>query len=470
MAAAHFLSRLLTLGGDDRITVPGGQNTNRYGASPFPRSTLGYASSTANDISLPAFRHLAGLMTPWPEDALSDDGFYVAALEGMRGRIRQGWGLDKGTAIVFAPSGTDLEYVPLALAGGPVVNVLIGADEVGSGCVLSAAGRYFADRTAVAERTEKGAVVEGLEGTGLVDIAVRETCGRPRSSADITRRIEDIASTAHEEGRDCLVHVVYGSKTGLVLPDLADLDRLRARHPGMRFVVDACQARLSPGDLGALIERGCIVLLTGSKFMGGPPFSGMALVPAEWTPPASLAPGLAAIFRRGEWPADWRACNHLPRGANPGLLLRLEAALFELERFRALDEADVREVIAAFARHVALLSDALGTALVSPCLTGGGLHTSTLATLNLSVLPSAPDIAVAQRWHRVLAARGLRLGQPVKCIPLPGGGWGGTLRLSLSMPLIAELSCLSPGALEARLSGDMGMIRSVLSAAQKGAA
>ena len=81
---------------------------------------------------------------------LSDDGFYAAALEGMRGRIRQGWGLDDGTAIVFAPSGTDLEYVPLALAGGPVVNVLIGADEVGSGCVLSAAGRYFADRTAVA--------------------------------------------------------------------------------------------------------------------------------------------------------------------------------------------------------------------------------------------------------------------------------------------------------------------------------
>ena len=77
---------------------------------------------------------------------------------------------------------------------------------------------------------------------------------------------------------------------------------------------------------------------------------------------------------------------------------------------------------------------------------------------------------MAQRWHRVLAARGLRLGQPVKCVPLPGGGWGGTLRLSLSMPLIAELSCLSPGALEARLSGDMGMIRSVLSAAQKGVA
>ena len=36
-----------------------------------------------------------------------------------------------------------------------------------------------------------------------------------------------------------------------------------------------------------------------------------------------------------------------------------------LERFRALDEANVREVIAAFARHVALLSDALGTALVA---------------------------------------------------------------------------------------------------------
>src|SRR3546814_1648682 len=70
-------------------------------------------------------------------------------------------------------------------------------------------------------------------------------------------------------------------------------------------------------------------LFRSSKFVGGPPFSGMALIPGGTEPRRALAPGLATIFRRGEWPASWESCTHLPKEANPGLWLRLEAALFE---------------------------------------------------------------------------------------------------------------------------------------------
>lgn len=469
MTAASFVSRLLTLGGDRRITVRDGQNTNQYGSSPFPRSTLGYASSTANDISLPAFRHLTKVMEQWPEGAPSDACFYAGQLESMRRRLRAAYGLPGDTEVVFAPSGTDLEYVALTLAGPRVTNVLIGADEVGSGCVLSAAGRYFAKETAVLGATAKGDPVAGLEDTVLHDIPVRDAGGMARTTTDIRADIAAIARQSAAEGRTCLVHVVYGSKTGLVLPSLADLDTLRNEFPSLRFVVDACQARVAGEDLAALLARDCVVLLTGSKFIGGPPFSGMALVPASWRPETPIAAGLSGVFRRGEWPLAWEACDALPDGANPGLLLRLSAALFELEKFQVLDQQAVARVIDRFGDHVRHLADRLGAGLVEPCLQPGPLHTSTLATLDLTTLPTRPDFAMAQRWHRVLAARGLRLGQPVKCIP-QDGGWGGTLRLSLSMPLIGELVAHPADALDARLARDMDRIFAVISAAQRGAA
>lgn len=467
MSNMKFVSRLLTSGGDRRIKVPEGQNTNQYGSSPFPRSTLGYASATANDISLPAFEHLCGLVRDWPGEAIIDAGFYALRLERLRHRLRAAWGIDSATHVVFAPSGTDLEFVALALAGPDTSNLLVGADEVGSGCILSAAGRYFAHETAVLAKTRKGDQLPGFEGTELIDIAVRDAQGRPRSSRDVADDIDAIVQRELARGRTCLAHVVYGSKTGLVLPDISDLDLLRERHPALRFVVDACQARISGADISDLLDRDCIVLLTGSKFMGGPPFSGMALIPGHWNPPATLPAGLATIFHRGEWPLGWSACDHLPANPNPGLLLRLEAAQFELERFVALPSGDVSRVAECFRQQVRGLVDAIGARLVDPCLQSGDLRASTLATLDLTPLAANPDLAMAQRWHRVLAARGLRLGQPVKCVYEEGRGWGGTLRLCLSMPLIGEFAGMAPGAMQDRMEHDMRSIASVISAAQR---
>lgn len=470
MTAANFVSRLLTLGGDRRICVKPGQNTNQYGSSPYPRSTLGYASSTANDISLPAFEHLTAKMDDWPALATSDGAFYTAELESLRARLRTSWKLPAPTDLVFAPSGTDLEYVALALAGPAVTNVLVGADEVGSGCGLAAGGQFFAKETALRTGTTKGESLGGLADTVLRDVVVRDGAGRSRDSAEIAAQIDLLAQGAASAGRTCLVHLVYGSKTGLVLPSLSDLDWLRTRHPGLKVVVDACQARVTSADLNDLLSRDCVVLLTGSKFIGGPPFSGMALVPPTWRPEAPIAAGLNDVFRRGEWPIAWSACNALPGGANPGLLLRIEAAAFELERYHKCDARRIDFVIKRFGAHVRELADQLGAGLVEPCLSPDALHTATLATLDLSHMSSAPDLAVAQRWHKVLAARGVRLGQPVKCVPLADGRWGGTLRLSLSMPLIGELVQLSRDALDARLSRDMTQIYTVMSAAQRGVA
>ena len=94
----------------------------------------------------------------------------------------------------------------------------------------------------------------------------------------MTARIE----TALADGQHPLVHVVHGSKTGLVLPHLDDIDALTERFgDGLSYVVDACQARITSAAIADYLARGIIVFLTGSKFMGGPPFSGFVLFPAE---------------------------------------------------------------------------------------------------------------------------------------------------------------------------------------------
>lgn len=472
MVEGRFLAALLASGGDGRIELRSGANTNQYGASPFPRSVRAYASSTASDVSLGAFEHLHDVLATWPQDFAHNPEHYRTSLEQLRARIRRSWALADGVEIAFAASGTDLEYLPLAAAAAsstlPVTNILVGQDEVGSGCLLAASGRHFADKTPLGIAVAKGQPLAQLAATDVVAVPIRDDAGTALTSAELTALIEQAARQAIADQRQVLIHVVHGSKTGLVLPDLEAIDGLQQRLGARaRFVVDACQARSTPDMLAHYLERDCAVMVTGSKFIGGPPFSGFAFFPASWAPTAPLAEGLDRVFSRSELPASWSAASFLEQRTNPGLLLRLLAAQFEVERFAAVDPEVRQQVIAAFGSAVRSLADALGAALVSPSLATAELHHATLATLDLSPLRSAPDFAMAQRWHRVLAARGLRLGQPVKCVRQSDGNWGGTLRLSLSMPLIVEFARLPAADLRQRLAIDMGQIADVIRAAEK---
>lgn len=456
--------RLLSEGGDERIVIDPSTGLNRYLCAPRPSNVLAFASTTANDLSAGALVHLQNL--PLVPASPTD---YAARLELLRWRIRSAYRLDGTTAVVFSPSGTDLEYVALACtpAGDrPVTNILLGADEVGSGCIHSANGQHFARRTPLGIVTEPGVPVPGLAEIDVVSIAVRDEDGRPRSSADIADAIDEATSRAQAHDRHVLAHVVHGSKTGLVVPSLDDLDRLGARWgEAVTWVVDACQARISPAAVQAYLARGSIVLLTGSKFVGAPPFCGFALVPQTLVAAAEpLKRGLGKIFRQAEWPAGWPGAELMSSGSNPGLLLRLEAALFEIERYRALDEGSVRSVIGAFGQAVQRLADRLGAALIAdhaPRCANREPELDTMVALDLANLVEGSDFDDASCWHRALVRRGIRLGQPVRCARLPDGRWGPTLRVALSMPMIVERAgdC---GSAADRFAQELGRVGTVL--------
>ena len=165
----------------------------------------------------------------------------------------------------------------------------------------------------------------------------------------------------------------------------------------------------------------------------------------------------------------------MPDSVNIGLLLRLEASLFELERFQALGDAAVWRVIHAFHAAVrAEIVEKMPARRVAPYPPGDvaeadshPIEMRTLSTLDLSALkPGGASFEDAQAWHKTMALAGVRVGQPVKCVRLPDGRWGATLRIGLAMGQVVDVAGLvrrrrSPQAFDA----DMAAIREALAAA-----
>jgi hypothetical protein len=498
---AASLIAALAEGGDARITLDPASGLNKYLSGPYPRDVLAYSSSTVSDISAGAFAHLLECEQARAASGKAVD--YADTLADLRRRIRTAFDLDESADIVFAPSGTDLEYVALAAVqgrgAGGVHNILLGADEIGSGCVHSAYGRYFAQETALDIAVEPGADIAGCGPISMVDIPVRCGQGQARSSGEISADMaREIAAAKHggqhgsqHGGKHSLVHCVHGSKTGLVLPNLGDIDALLSDHAdAMTVVVDACQARITSEAIAAYLARGAIVLMTGSKFIGAPPFNGWALVPRTMVASAhDLPSGFATVFRRAEFPEHWEGAGALADSANPSLALRLEAAMFELERFQRIPMDRIAAIVAAF--EAALDAHLVGPLGARRVLSGaapgeGGqpgdlpIEMRTLATLDVSGLRGLETFDAAQAVHRTLALEGVRLGQPVKCVALKNGGqnggqsggqngaqnagpnqggeWGGTLRVGLSMPQINRWADLPMGEIEQELRRDMGRI------------
>jgi hypothetical protein len=474
-----IFARLMTEGGDARITLNPETKVNRYSSAPYPRDVLALASSTANDLSPDAAAYLEGHFGA-EVAGLSDGTAYAAFLDDCRTTIRNAYGLGGDIDIFFAPSGTDLEYVALfAVAGrakAGISNLLLGSDEVGSGCIYSAAGRYFANDTALGAAVEPGQPVEGMAHVTMGDFPVRDALGTAFDSPAIAVAMQPKIAEAIASGLHPLVHIVHGSKTGLVLPHLDEIDALIAQFGGqVSFVVDACQARITSSAIHDYLARGIIVFLTGSKFMGGPPFSGFALLPPAMAARAEALPvGAAQIFRQAEVPASWSARDHLDDSGNAGLALRLAASLFELERFQKLSISEVARVVSAFTQATDVLASKLNVRKVGAAAPSEAdepaehpIEMQTLVTLDLCHDAMGQQIRTldfddATAIHKALIGKGVRLGQPVKCVKLIDGHWGATLRVGISMPQLVRLAAQCDAEIAVWLAEQMARIAAPL--------
>ena len=346
------LDTLLVSGGDPRLALDAGDRVNAYGCAASPEPEIwNFASSTASTISQLAYDRAALAREELMHRCLFDEVeiAFDARCEDMREELRGHLQLSPRVDVVFSPSGTDSQLHALFLAravlGAPPVTIVVGADQTGSGTVHTARGHHFSSMTASGLAVRKDGAVAGLAGDS-VDVAAAS--GRARDRDARRHRCRGAGVRSKRRSRKVapvLLQIMDSSKLGWRAPSVACLDEIARRWPRkVQVVVDACQARLGRRRLRSYLDRGYMVLITGSKFFGGPAFSGALLVPKGFSRSLDriegIAPGFFDYAGRCDWPMAWTALrSRFERRPNFGQWLRWEAALAEIGSYYAVPGA-----------------------------------------------------------------------------------------------------------------------------------
>ena len=253
--------------------------------------------------------------------------------------------------MVLSASGSEAEFlallIALTLAKGPVVNIVVAPAETGSGVPAAAAGRHFLARASLGGPVGKGERLAGWESAAINEetLEIRHPDGRLRAAVEVDSEAAERVDRVVAGGAFALLHVLDASKTGRPGVSREAAAAILARHPGrVLVVVDACQLRCPAERLRADLDGGLAVMLTGSKFAGGPSFCGALLLPAALVDELRTArpPASPMIYSaRLDWPATLRPAfaAGLRHPANLGLGLRWTAALAEIEAYQAIAPA-----------------------------------------------------------------------------------------------------------------------------------
>lgn len=312
------LHEMLVAGGDERLRRDPNTELNRYGCPVLPDSGLiALGSSTASPISEPAYLASKLLHLRFQASLRKESAELVYARESTLIR-RELLSLCRlgdlsGLELQLAASGTD-------------------AHQAAARRVANSVGKPV--HTLTVEEAETGSyVVAAMSSPAnqVSTIALRLADGTPRSASEIDADFARHAEQVIAAGRHLLLVMVDVSKTGLLAPSPTLAAELHQRWPQQCDVlVDACQFRFSPATLRCYLELDFMVAITGSKFIGGPSFSGALLIPE--TSAARL-----------------KATTAEPESPNFGLLLRWQAALEEFRAFSQLPRSSVSRVLSMFA-------------------------------------------------------------------------------------------------------------------------
>ena len=258
------LERLLISDGDSRTAIDPDTGASKYlvPLGVADERLLSFASTTASPLSAAGLAAAAAADAAWrgPEEAAEEVG----------SRLRELLGLSSAVEVLLCASGTDGQLLALERAGAARVAVAC-AEESGSGAECAAQGLHF-------DGPLKGQPARGRSGPRPARLLRR---GQPWESGE-----------AEKEDEDEWLFAMECSK-------LASRSPLPAAR--RRLLVDACQLRLGRSRLAALLERGCLVVGTLSKFFCAPAFCGFVLLPPGLPPPSPPLPPPPPPMGRGLW-------------------------------------------------------------------------------------------------------------------------------------------------------------------------
>jgi len=369
----------LTAGGDDRNLVKKETGTNKYHCAPRPieDGQIFRGSCTCN---VPTKRGYGASQVLFDKlKAASDlDEALQNVFDDQRKRIAETLDLPDGCEVIICPSGSDAEYLPIAIArvlqpetqtGRKIVNIVTQLREIGAGSAPSAAGKFFSDYAPLIGKVPDGlASLNGFHEDEVCEISIpaRTPDG---AVVDASAEASKLAEEALENGSYPIIHGVFGGKTGLID---AVMPGSTAGGEHSLGVVDACQGRFSLDELKGWLEQDSIVLFTASKFYQAPPFCGAVIVPKAIAEKLKNSPppgpkdmfsetGLGAFVTDKEVPEcmeSWKPLLKKDNANNIGLALRWEAGLAAMEalsntaddkRVKAVDDwaVEVRDFASA---------------------------------------------------------------------------------------------------------------------------
>ena len=359
---AHELKIVMTMGGDDRL-VTGGGGLNKYFTGPQPQpAVIARSSSTSSNVSQVGFLAAQQLFNRL-HGALGDGDVvrcFEHAMKDIRQQVKYYWGAQASAPcyVITTPSGSDAEMLPTIAAllrkkewqpnvkfSRPlVVNIVIASGEVGSGTVLASKLCHFSSLAPVGKSVEAGTQIAGVMAgvVEVVEIKIRNDQGVVVSDQDLENRLASLLHQMIEQNQQQVVlHMVHACKTGLGAPRDIFLQAMKQKYKDdLVVVVDAAQLRVNQSFVGTWLDSGFWVFLTGSKFLGGPSFSGALLIPSREAELLAAAPSNKIPLGLGDYftPADCddffvNMCEVLPVWYNVGLSLRWAAALAEVARF-----------------------------------------------------------------------------------------------------------------------------------------
>jgi len=221
------------------------------------------------------------------------------------------------------------------------------------------------------EQPKKGDNVFPLFGSiNSIDVPLRdEITGALVTPGVMDDKVTHIVTTACSSGqyKSVLLHMVIACKTGHCVPSVNCVQKLMAQFPEVIPVVDACQMRgLTALSVRRLIKLGFIVMCTGSKFYGGPPFSGAVIFPKKYSEElkdhltksvacrSCISNSLLSTYMCGttvsnNWP-ELRAL--LPDSPNFGLALRWYMALRNIRNYQNIPETKRENIIMSWVTGV----------------------------------------------------------------------------------------------------------------------
>ncbi len=344
------VARVLTQGGDTRIEL-NTAGTNSYGCAPHPDLALvQFGSSTGSVISTAGFQAAVAVYRRLHGVA----GSYHLEVERQRRELSALCGASDlpGSEVVLAASGTDIHLFAAHLAAqgqsAGLQAVMAEPGETGSGVPAALAALHFSTRTSQGHNVKRGVPIDNTRLRQPACVSLRQADSSLRSVADVDAEFAAQVDRVMQADGHCLLVLTDLSKTGLLAPSPAcavKLQKLYGDH--LTVLVDACQFRLSSATLVDYLAKDFMVAITGSKFVGGPAFCGALLLPASLAQRCRTVP-LNALFgysSRSDWPPGWLPAKVLAESANLGLLLRWEAALAELRRFKAIPDQAIHDFL-----------------------------------------------------------------------------------------------------------------------------